>query len=353
MQASKAGNGSARVEWIDFAKGVGILLVILAHTATIGRQGSAIRGLTFSFHMPLFFILSSLTFRYSRDMGELVRKARRAAIHLLIPGVVVFALFLFWPYFYNKPLWNSDDYWVRELYAFVFASGVGQEFAGIDVPAMGVPWFFFALFFGRTLFDYLHLKYAKADLVFHCFLVSLVGVLLGRVQYLPMSLDVALAIAPLFLAGCCLKDHAVWKRPVRLLLVSLTVWLLTLWLEFPNLDNWSYLELACRRYPMYPLCYLTAVAGTLFICALSILAMKLGTLTAPIVYLGRNSLYMLVIHCLDGFWYRWWGAPGRQLLESAQRIVANLVVFIAFMLLKTAFDRVVGRARERKTSRAN
>ena len=346
-------NPSGRIEWIDFAKGVGILLVMIGHTVSVGDQGNIIRALVFSFHMPLFFILSSMTFRCSASMEELAGKARRAAKHLLMPVAAVAGLMILLSNIHNPGLWRSLDYWKGQLYTLVIASGVEQTYYDMKVTAIGIPWFFFALFFGRTLFDYLHLKYAKADLVFHCFLVSLVGVVLGRVQYLPLSMDVALAIVPFFLAGSCLKDHAVWKRPVRLLLVSLAVWLLTLWLEYPNLDRWSYLELACRRYPMYPLCYLTAVAGTLFICALSILAMKLGTLTAPIVYLGRNSLYMLVIHCLDGFWYRWWGAPGRQLMESAQRIVANLIVFIAFMLLKTAFDWAVGRARERKTSRAN
>ena len=56
---------SGRIEWIDFAKGAGILLVMLGHTVYVDRQGSIMRGLVFSFHMPLLFMLSCMTFRCS------------------------------------------------------------------------------------------------------------------------------------------------------------------------------------------------------------------------------------------------------------------------------------------------
>jgi len=44
-----------RLIWVDIAKGVAILLVIIGHTAPFG---SITRNTIFSFHMPLFFLLS-------------------------------------------------------------------------------------------------------------------------------------------------------------------------------------------------------------------------------------------------------------------------------------------------------
>ena len=64
---------SQRVEWIDCAKGITMLLVILGHSV----YGS-LRGVIFSFHMPLFFIMSCLTYRMSVDMPQLVRKSKKA-----------------------------------------------------------------------------------------------------------------------------------------------------------------------------------------------------------------------------------------------------------------------------------
>ena len=52
---------SRRIEWIDTAKGIGILLVIIAHVCNIGGAFAPVSLLIYSFHMPLFFILSGYT----------------------------------------------------------------------------------------------------------------------------------------------------------------------------------------------------------------------------------------------------------------------------------------------------
>ena len=44
-----------RIEWIDIAKGIGILLVILGHTIALKYS-----KVLYTFHMPLFFLLSGL-----------------------------------------------------------------------------------------------------------------------------------------------------------------------------------------------------------------------------------------------------------------------------------------------------
>ena len=83
---------TGRVQWIDFAKGIAILATILGHTADVGKTGSDVRALIFSFHMPLFFILSILTYRCSNSLEEYKMKQKKAAKHLLVPAVVVFAI---------------------------------------------------------------------------------------------------------------------------------------------------------------------------------------------------------------------------------------------------------------------
>lgn len=44
-----------RLEWVDIAKGIGIILVVLGHCVP---YGGTTFNLIFTFHMPLFFILS-------------------------------------------------------------------------------------------------------------------------------------------------------------------------------------------------------------------------------------------------------------------------------------------------------
>ena len=66
-----------RLDWVDYAKGVGIILVVFAHN--LGGQRSsgiplpaslgAVISYAYSFHMPLFFFLSGLFATYSYRKG--------------------------------------------------------------------------------------------------------------------------------------------------------------------------------------------------------------------------------------------------------------------------------------------
>lgn len=61
------GTRSTRLEWVDAAKGLGIILVIVAHVWTRGP----VRDFIYSFHMPLFFLLSGYMSK-PRPMGDFV-----------------------------------------------------------------------------------------------------------------------------------------------------------------------------------------------------------------------------------------------------------------------------------------
>ncbi len=52
-----------RIDWIDAARGIGILLVALGHTWGLDP---AAKKIVYAFHMPLFFFLSGLVFRPDR-----------------------------------------------------------------------------------------------------------------------------------------------------------------------------------------------------------------------------------------------------------------------------------------------
>ena len=44
---------SRRIEWIDNLRGFGILMVMLGHALT----GGALKGLIYSFHLPVFLCI--------------------------------------------------------------------------------------------------------------------------------------------------------------------------------------------------------------------------------------------------------------------------------------------------------
>lgn len=334
------GNNRPRIEWIDFTKGIAILLVIIGHTVELHKYGSSLRGIIYSFHMPLFFILSVATYRCSENMQEFCKKAKKAARHLIVPALIVTALHIIIAVGQNPDLLSRYSFWVAQIYKLIFASGGGVNFANMKIPAMGIPWFFVALFVGRTIFDYLHLQLNNKQFPIILAILGIMGVYIGRLESMPLSLDIALAILPLFYFGTYLKQMDVEHKAGRKMLVYGLIWLVLLLLTFPHWQKWSYLEFAGRRYPLFPLCYIGAIAGTMCLGEFSVLCCRyFDKLKQPLLYLGQNTMYMLCIHCVDGVFAKYYWDRAHQFHSSVKRVAIDIVVFIIVMAAVELFQR--------------
>lgn len=69
-----------RLDWVDAAKGIGILLVVMAHVPI----PDSFKQFIYSFHMPLFFLLSGMMFRSSSQPAmSFIQKKRKACSYLI------------------------------------------------------------------------------------------------------------------------------------------------------------------------------------------------------------------------------------------------------------------------------
>lgn len=78
---------SNREPWIDFAKGITLLLVIIGHTVS-----GVLSGAIYSFHMPLFFILSGITAKLSSSAQQFSDKTQRSFRHLMFPFFLIYTI---------------------------------------------------------------------------------------------------------------------------------------------------------------------------------------------------------------------------------------------------------------------
>lgn len=330
----EGGQKSKRIEWIDFAKGITIILTIVGHTVGTGKNGSILRGLIFSFHMPLFFILSATTYKYSLTISDFFRKTKKAAYHLLIPATIVFFLNSVIQTILNGISLLDVSLWKRILYTYIFSSGVDTRFYDIYVPAMGIPWFFFALFLGRTIFDYCHLYFSADGALFIIItVVGLCGICIGNTQWMPFSMDIALAIMPLFFFGMQLRTFNISGNFIKISIYFI-IWIATLGITFPDYNSWTYLELACRRYTLFPICYITAIAGVMFVLEVSTFCRKIKPLFYLISTVGKNSLYLLCVHIMDGCWEKIYMIEG-QFRMSIKRVIVDLIIFSLILAINT------------------
>lgn len=177
--------GSKRLDWIDIAKGIAMILVIVGHTVP---NPSPLRHAIFSFHMPVFFILAGYTFR-PKPWRELLSGS---VSRLLVPYVV---LALAWqvPTFLMSGVSLTSGTLVAGLKTLVFASGV--DVPGLGVTAVGMAWFLAALFTSRLLFNALVRLFDRRGIgvVWQgvvCAAIAFCGLSVSRLMgvYLPLDL---------------------------------------------------------------------------------------------------------------------------------------------------------------------
>ena len=156
-----------RITWLDSLRGFAMLMVVLGHVSAM--SSNAVLWI-YAFHMPLFFMISGVVFRYSKykSLKEcVIDKAKK----LLLPYVFLFLInFPFW--FVNwKILGSSSATPLGMLEGFLTANHA------IGYMTSTVLWFLPCLFLVSILFwEFAHLEKIKGikieALVFICFILA-------------------------------------------------------------------------------------------------------------------------------------------------------------------------------------
>ncbi len=329
-----------RIDWIDCAKGIGMLLVVFGHTVRVPGSDAEqlVRGAIFSFHMPLFFILSGMTFHYSEDDAHFVRNTKRAAVHLLLPALAIFLLRTAVSLFESSDPIDWRSFFVERIQMLIYSSGVDMTVNGTVIPAFGMMWFLVVLFISRSLFDYqrYHLKRS----MFHVtiLLCTMLGICISRLQWLSLSLDIALSVMVFYSVGEKLREINDIKNPALCLIISFAVWSVSFAIIYFCFH--AYLELSCRRYPLFPLCYVTALSGTVAVVALCRMIVRFRW-SKPVTILGKYSLTFFFVHAMDYLYSFVWTGNRHSFINGLLRIVVD--AFITFVLVGTVIrirDRV-------------
>ena len=182
-----------RIEWIDISKGVAILLVMLGHTHCAPFIGTWI----YSFHIPLFFFLSGLTFspfKYSAR-EYIINKVYRLLIPAISFSVIIFA--------YNVIV-GKADLTLRRIIICI-ASEVLQLRGGVR---MSGPWFLISLFVVEIALYFLFNKLNEKTVGIICVICALIGTIYMTFMsvYLPWSIDASLISIAYVYLGYRLKS---------------------------------------------------------------------------------------------------------------------------------------------------
>lgn len=172
---------SKKVAWIDALKAIGIILVVIGHNDTI------LTKYIYSFHMPLFFLLSGITFNDSKwtSTSKFIKSRIKS---LLIPyfkySIILFIIWI--PLDIIKGVEVNKNIILRNLYGIFYSQG------SLKYMAWGVPMWFLTCLFLISLGYFFINKYFKNYRFEILVLCVFIGYLTKFLPYrMPWSLDCA------------------------------------------------------------------------------------------------------------------------------------------------------------------
>ena len=265
-----------RLDYVDIAKGLGIILVVVGHISPV----KWLNQLIYTFHMPLFFLIAGMFFRTHNSTKEL---AVKYFYRLIVP--LLFFTLLFFPYqIFN--LNTAGDLTYKNAIA------ISPLFGGNGITT--TFWFPEVLFMSLLLINILKIKLLKGSsrLIFLSvvlFLLSHIISTFSFLKYLPFSISVILYAIPLLIIGNLLGnfDFKKYKAPlVYLMIVAIGIFLLKLNYRF---------DMKNHMYGIPFVAELFAIIITVGILAFStyLEETKLGT---GLAYIGKASLVIMFCH---------------------------------------------------------
>lgn len=325
-----------RILWVDIAKALTILSVPVSHTLKLDM---VFRTMLFSFHMPLFFILSGFTTTLATDWNSFRKRLKKNFLHLIIPTIIVLIIYGIAISFVNGMVVFGDKGGFSSIltnlklvfsnfFLCCYPEGLGN---------VAAVWFLVALFFAKTIMDFINVvfKTDKNWIVF--FLIGFFGIYLGASGHLlPSFLDLAFIGTMFIEIGILWRKYEknIKKYTTPLFLVASIIW-------FSGVMRGVFLELWLRFYGGYEQSIIVAVAGTFVVSNLAMViedsAKKANEFFKKSVNLltivGKNLLLFLVVHCLDdSIFYRCWevrnGTDKMMWVSIILRLLLDIALFI-------------------------
>ena len=273
---------SRRIEWIDIAKAVAIILVIIGHTV---KYGSDIRNIIVS----IIGIFASFILGDGNGIQQLWETVKR----------------------------TGDALW--------WASGVKVH----SHPGAGAIWFLFSLFWAKTIIDGLNLMFPGKHMGYILTFVGLMGIAIGsKGKWLPQNMDVTLVVILFIYLGMLWKKYqeSIEKYAIPLFFLSILIWVSCLHYHI-------YIEMATRHYPFLTLSILEAVCGSFAICSLCKALAQNTFIRRLTLFIGAHTLLIFLVHHLDWIFRPLWQMPSYW-MTCVMRVCSVLMISLCIHVIR-------------------
>ncbi|MCF0178728.1 MAG: hypothetical protein HUJ97_00585 [Bacteroidales bacterium] len=303
-----------RLDYIDLAKGLGVILMLAAHIDSF-----ILKDWTYSFHMPLFFVISGFC-----SNKKVVSKAFVSGVRsLLLPYIVVCLSIVFYflcfqianNYIKGSPfyLYQLTDYlvWIPFSWGCLASHDIG----------IGVVWFLWAMFWGRIWKSLIDSYFPTNIRLFVSVLLFITAIYLPIGPYNFWGFKQGMQATVFLMLGASVKELDIFNNKNSCIWLGLCV-LFLFASKYP-------IDMSWWKYPLGIYNILTAsILSLSFIWLCSNLdrvdSSHLSIFRKGLYYIGRNSLFFLCAECF---------ILSTQLLKPVMSMPFGVVFFTKLCLL--------------------
>ncbi|CAM5191868.1 hypothetical protein UACE39S_04896 [Ureibacillus acetophenoni] len=270
-----------RQQWLDIAKGIGIILVVFGHSGN-----TFFPPYIYWFHMPLFFIISGYLHKQPNTLSGVMKNNWRKVKQLLIPYVSFYLLIIL-----LRQLDLNQNFTVTQFDVKQFILG-GQNLGGY----FGVFWFITTLLITQILFSFV-LRFKNQKVVFLIILISYMLSYINSAYFADKSImwnaNVALLAIVYYYVGYLLKNRAhIFNMYTAI--ISLIISMVFFLLKYNEIYNYAF-NMKIYNYHTFGLDLLIPISISFVIFTISkyIERFKVGE---DLAYLGKMSLVIMYLH---------------------------------------------------------
>lgn len=282
--------GIKRVEWIDVTKGIGIICVILGHLGV-----EKIDRVVYTFHMPLFFIISGYLLRVDTSWKNFIKqKSKRLLLPYYISGGIICALV-----FFADILRGMWTFILSDMYSVVGGVLYGTCAGSFDkIEGIGALWFLWALFLSCTIVKLF--SSCRYGYIYICTL-AVISYVSSLWIILPFSIQPAMTAAVFVFMGWNLQ-----KIDLEAKLNNIYLFVLGILILFIEVILDIRVDIASNTYNYGVI----SAIGAVCICYSVVLVAKKisekkSILKEQLAILGKYSLFILCIHKIEMRVFPW------------------------------------------------
>lgn len=276
-----------REKWLDILKGIAILLIIIGHTPI----NDTLYKFIWSFHVPLFFLISGYTFSKREEKEFIKGKFKR----LMIPYYFTCILLIIANIISDMVL-HIDNVSILPIFKrWIWAGLYGSCWpyhTPFEIYDIGAIWFLCTLFVALILFNFVMNQDEKYHMVLIAILVY-IGFSLNQFMWLPFNFASACVCTLLLYTGYLAKKADILHHKSMVLNFVLLI------ISFICILNQSMTIVGNNTYTYGLFSLIGAISISYFVAKLSKLLEKIPIICNVLSYIGKNTLIILCFHLIE------------------------------------------------------